>query len=99
MIQVLANQRHAVADASVGITEHALVRLSCTKQHMQGVWGRAAPPMGSATGKARSQIVNRALKQGERKGPSPRASILPSNDKTFPAAFMIMKLCRSYGVE
>ena len=40
MIQVLANQRHAVADASVGITEHALVRLSCTKQHKPGVWGR-----------------------------------------------------------
>jgi hypothetical protein len=32
-----------------------MAQLLCGKHHMQGVWGRAAPPAGSARGKARSQ--------------------------------------------
>src|SRR4051812_25705364 len=29
---------------------HAPVRQACGKHHVQGVWGRATPPAGSATG-------------------------------------------------
>jgi hypothetical protein len=34
---------------------HAPVRQSYVKHHLPGVWGRAAPPVGSARGEARSQ--------------------------------------------
>jgi hypothetical protein len=58
--------------------------------------------MGSARGRARSQIVNQALKQGQREGQSPLArgnkSVVcarPDDDKKVLAAFMIMKPCRS----
>ena len=32
----------------------------CDKHHVQGVWGRATPPVGSARGKARSQCRRQA---------------------------------------
>jgi len=35
---------------------HESMLFSCTKHQMQGVWGRATPPMGSARGGARSHL-------------------------------------------
>src|SRR5215203_1294675 len=56
---------------------HAPVLFSCGKHQLQGVWGRATPPTGSARGKARSQ--NMKARANEREGRSPLASSCQSN--------------------
>jgi len=64
--QVLAYHKHA-----------PMVCLS-GKHHMQGVWGRAAPPMGSARGKARSHPRTRMYQPGARgQSPHPKTIIEP----------------------
>jgi hypothetical protein len=39
---------------------------SCGKHHLQGVWGRATPPVGSARGKARSHLQSNISCGGKR---------------------------------
>jgi hypothetical protein len=43
--------------------------LSCGKHHLQGVWGRALPPAGSARGGARSQLRSNTIPRGKQQAP------------------------------
>ncbi len=56
---------------------HVPVRQMCGRPPLQGVWGCATPPAGSARGGAASQIVNHAFVSGEREGQRPLADYEP----------------------
>ena len=65
----------AAIDPALGIPQACTDRLILCKHQMQGDWGRAAPPMGSARGKARSQIrQSQASSSKQREGQSPLAT-------------------------
>ena len=49
LIQITTHQRHES------------MHRSCGNSHLQGVWGRATPPAGSARGSARSHAPQRNL--------------------------------------
>ena len=66
----------AAIDPALGIPQACTDRLILCKHQMQGDWGRAAPPMGSARGSAHSQSTQQCVSSEECEGRSPLASII-----------------------